>query len=158
MTSFSFKTDSMKMFENSQVYSKGTQTKFFVINFTVSGLLGIPFCPWKNELQSQPETLRWKHMQMYKNEPALTGKVITKPKSSLCYLDTLRLDSFTRNRQCWSASVILEPSCVWFSRFFACLPSAWDFFFFWPLFWSFQYQQESRRSKKRWYHNSPVFF
>lgn len=45
MTSFSFKTDSMKMFENSQVYSKGTQTKFFVINFTVSGLLGIPFCP-----------------------------------------------------------------------------------------------------------------
>lgn len=89
-------------------------------------------------------------MQMYKNEPALTGKVITKPKSSLCYLDALRLDSFTRNRQgflqCWSASVILEPSCVWFSRFFACLPSAWDFFFFfWSLFYSLDHFSTSRR-------------
>lgn len=50
------------------------QMKCFIINFTVSEFLGIPFCPWKNALQSQPETLMWKHMQMFKIKFAPLGK------------------------------------------------------------------------------------
>lgn len=151
MKRLSFKTESIKISENSQVYSIGMQTKFFVMNFTVSELLGIPFCPWKNKLQSQPETVRWKHMQIYQNELALTGKAITKPKRSLCYLDTLRLDSFARNRQgflrCWSVSGILEdPVCGSLGSLHEFpLRGIFFFFFFWLLFYSLDHFNTSRR-------------
>ena len=119
---FSFRAKWRTISKNIQIYSPGMQMKCFFINFTVSELLGIPFCPWENELQSQPETPLWKHMQMCTKELGPTGKATATPKRSsvICGLWDMTVSKET-GRCFESASRATPASSLWFPKPFVRL-------------------------------------
>lgn len=143
---FSFRVKWSTISKNIQIYSPRMQIKCFFTNFTVSELLGIPFCPWKNELQSQPETPLWKQMQMCTKELGPTGKATATPKwsSVICGLWDMIVSKET-GRCFKSASQAAPASSLRFLKSFVYL----SFYLVLATFLlsrSFQYQQEARRS------------
>ena len=128
---FSFRAKWRTISKNIQIYSPGMQMKCFFINFTVSELLGIPVCPWKNELQSQPETHCENICKCVQRNLAPLGKPPPHQNEALLFVD-FETWQFRKKQAGVSKAPVgqrqpplcgsLSPLCVFLS------------IWFWPLF------------------------